>query len=149
VFDDGIAGLPSDMSVRMINKVEVPVLKFVNIEDLSDAAIILIDDDPANHFIWKQEGEAQAKKVSTFLTLDEFASHQHIFSRDANVYVDWYLGGAGTGGEVARSVRTLGFKNVRITTGLEGLDLGEYSKEFEVVGKFQPFAKAVSPDGLQ
>ena len=138
-FKGEVSKMVNETSVRMLDKIEIPNLSFESVEDFDSVELVLIDDDPANHMLWKREAEAQSKKVATFLNFGEFLKHQHLLSRSAEVYVDWIMGKVEVGDQVARAVRNLGFKSIKIATSLADFDLGKDYQEFEVVTKFHPF----------
>lgn len=81
--------------------------------------LVLIDDKKANHVAWDIQARRVQKKLASFYSGQDFLTAASDFDKNTPIFVDYlFENESSSGKEIAEQIILMGFKNVRIATGL-------------------------------
>ncbi|MCI5072243.1 HAMP domain-containing histidine kinase [bacterium] len=134
------------MGVKLIPKTSADLVPFNIEEDQRKARYdaVLIDDDPLIHSVWNMRAKDTDKSILTFKDPKVFYQKVDEISKQTPIYIDQNLSDGQLGTEVAKTIVSLGFKKLYLTTGEEKrsikIQLQDDANVFvDIVGKDVPW----------
>ena len=100
---------------------------------------VLIDDEFLVRRVWELMAEKHGADLRTFASGEDFLTVEAEIPRSARVYVDVQLADGKSGIELSREIAALGFKAIRLATGLPSDMVEKPAWVTEIVGKEPPW----------
>lgn len=102
-------------------------------------SIVLIDDDPLVHMVWKVEAKKKNIDFKAFTSINEFLNNCDTIDKDSSIYIDSNLGDDIKGEIESEEVYKRGYHHLYLATGHTPEEIECPSWIKEICGKKPPF----------
>jgi signal transduction histidine kinase/FixJ family two-component response regulator len=117
---------------------EVKELQSQALQEPLKNKMVLIDDDPLVRKLWQLSARAKNIDFKAYASPKDFMDASSEISKDTSLFIDVDLGES-SGLEWSKDLFELGYKDLRITTGFDDIDLSGSPWIKEVLSKEPPF----------